>query len=86
MSTNISKQKRDDLIGKIKSIRLHIEKSLDDENKANLLSYLGELEKEVTGKKYGLMFEEHREEIDETMATHTPVLTEQKELFTRVKS
>ena len=35
----------------------------------------------MNGKKYGLVFEEHREEIDEVMDTHTPVLTEEKYLF-----
>jgi len=81
MSTNISKQKRDDLIAKIKSIRSYIAKVEQDENTGSLLVYLSELEKEVKGKKYGLVFEEHRESIDETLETHTPVLVEEKELF-----
>ena len=42
---------------------------------------LSDLEKDVNGKKYGLVFEEHREEIDEVLDTHTPVLTEGKDLF-----
>lgn len=81
MSTNISKQKRDDLIGKIKAIRTYIASAQQDENTGALLTYLNELEKEVKAKKYGLVFEEHRENIDETLATHTPVLTEEKNLF-----
>lgn len=81
MSTNISKQKRDDLIGKIKAIRTYIASAQQDENTGALLTYLSELEKEVKAKKYGLVFEEHREKIDETLATHTPVLTEEKDLF-----
>jgi adenine-specific DNA-methyltransferase len=35
----------------------------------------------VNGKKFGLVFEEHREDIDEVLDTHTPVLTEERELF-----
>lgn len=81
MSTNISKQKRDDLIGKIKAIRTYIASAQQDENTGALLTYLSELEKEVKAKKYGLIFEEHREKIDKTLATHTPVLTEEKDLF-----
>ena len=81
MSTNISKIHREDLIDKIKTIRMHIAKAEQDENSANLLGYLSELEKEVKGRKYGLVFEEHRETIDEIMDTHTPVLAEDKELF-----
>lgn len=81
MSTNISKQKREDLLNKIKEIRNYIAASQQDENTGNLLSYLSDLEKDVNGKKYGLVFEEHREKIDEVLDTHTPVLSEEKDLF-----
>lgn len=79
--TNISKKKRDDLLDKIKQIRAFIAAAPQDENTGNLLSYLSELEKDVNGNKYGLVFEEHREEIDEVLDTHTPVLTEEADLF-----
>lgn len=81
MSVNISKQRREDLLAKIKDIRTFISAAPQDENTGNLLSYLSELEKDVCGKKYGLVFEEHREEIDEVLATHSPVLTEQGDLY-----
>lgn len=81
MSTNISKQKREDLLEKIKAIRTFISTAPQDENTGNLLTYLSDLEKDVNGKKYGLIFEEHREEIDEVLATHTPVLAENSNLF-----
>ncbi len=81
MSTNISKQKREDLLAKIKEIRTFISAAPQDENTGNLLAYLSELEKDVNGKKYGLIFEEHREDIDELLASHTPVLSEQDNLF-----
>ncbi len=78
---NISKQKREDLLNKIEEIRKYISNAPQDENTGNLLSYLSEIEKDVIGKKYGLVFEEHREDIDEVLDTHTPVLTENKDLF-----
>ena len=81
MSTNKTKQKREDLLNKIKEIRTFIASAPQDENTGNLLSYLSDLEKDVNGKKYGLVFEEHREEIDEVLDTHTPVLTEEEDLF-----
>lgn len=81
MSTNISKQKHDELLRKIQEIRTYIATAEQDENTARLLSYLSDLTKDVNGKKYGLIFEEHREEIDEILDTHTPVLTEEKDLF-----
>lgn len=81
MSTNVSKQKREDLLAKIKLIRTYIATAPQDENTANLLAYLSELEKDIDAKKYGLVFEEHREEIDEVLASHTPVLSEDGSLF-----
>ena len=81
MSTNISKQKREGLLAKINKIRTFVSSAPQDENTGNLLSYLSELEKDVNGKKYGLVFEEHRESIDEILETHTPVLSEETDLF-----
>lgn len=81
MSTNVSKEKREKLLAKIKSIKTFIATAPQDENTAQLLSYIADLEKEIKGKKYGLVFEEHREAIDELLETHTPVLTEDESLF-----
>lgn len=78
---NISKQKREDLLAKIGSIREFISAAPQDENTTRLLAYLSDLAKDVNGKKYGLVFEEHREEIDEVLDTHTPVLAEDTDLF-----
>ncbi len=81
MSTNISKEKRNKLISEIKAIRDYIAASPQDENTSNLLTYLSDIEKDIKGKKYGLVFEEHREGIDEILDTHIPVLSEEAELF-----
>ena len=81
MSTNISCEKRKDLISKIEEIKQFIEQNAKDKNAANLLSYLGELTREVNGKKYGLVFEEHREGIDEVLENNAPVFVEDKKLF-----
>jgi adenine-specific DNA-methyltransferase len=81
MSTNVSKQKRKELVGKIKAIHKYIAATKQDENTRNMLTWLSDIEKEINAKKFGLVFEEHREAIDETLETHTPVLTENKKLF-----
>lgn len=81
MSINISKKKRDDLLDKIKEIRKYIASAPQDENTGNLLLYLNQIEKDINGKKYGLVFEEHREKINDILDTHAPVLEEDKELF-----
>ncbi len=81
MSTNISKQHREDLLEKIKQIRNYIAKAPQDTNTGNLLQYLDELVKDVKGKKYGLVFEEHKEAIDEILENNVPVLKEDESLF-----
>ena len=81
MSTNISKLHREDLLGKIQQIRNYIAKAPQDANTGNLLQYLNELTKDVKGKKYGLVFEQHREAIDDILDKNTPVLVEDKSLF-----
>ena len=81
MSTNISKLHREDLLNKIRQIRNYIASAPQDKNTGHFLQYLDELTKDVKGKKYGLVFEQHREQIDEILSTHTPVLIEQKDLF-----
>lgn len=81
MTTNISKEKRDILVNKIKEIKQFIASSPQDENTSTLLSYIADIEKDIKGKKYGLVFEEHKEAIDELLESHTPVLSEEKDLF-----
>lgn len=81
MTTNISKEKREILINKIKEIKQFIASSPQDENTSTLLSYIADIEKDIKGKKYGLVFEEHKEAIDEKLKNNTPVLSEEKDLF-----
>lgn len=81
MSTNVSKEKREQLVAKIKEIKSYIASAPQDENTARLLAYIADIEKDIKGKKYGLVFEEHREAIDEILERNTPVLTEEKDLF-----
>ena len=65
----------------MEALRQAILAAPDDENRTQLLTYLADLQREVNGKKYGLVFEEHREQIDEDLESHVPVLTEDKEAF-----
>ena len=81
MSTNLSKQKREDLLNKIEEIRKFLKTNLYDENARKLMGYLGELTAQINGQKYGLVFEEHKEAIDEKLENNLPVLTEEKDLF-----
>ena len=81
MSTNVSKEKREKLVEKIKAIKTYIATAEQDENTARLLTYIAEIEKDIKGKKYGLVFEEHRESIDEELENNLPVLVEDEPLF-----
>lgn len=81
MSTNVSKEKRNLLIKKIEDIKTFILSSPQDDNTAQLLTYISDIEKDIKGKKYGLVFEEHRESIDEVLENNLPVLTEDADLF-----
>ena len=81
MSINVSKEKREQLVEKIKAIKTYIATAPQDENTAHLLTYIAEIEKDIKGKKYGLVFEEHREGIDEVLKSNLPVLCEDESLF-----
>lgn len=79
MSTNISKVKREELLRQVAEIRSKLLEN-KDENTEKLLVYLSNIEKDIDGKKYGLVFEEHREAVDELLECHVPVLVEDESL------
>lgn len=79
MSTNISKVKREELLRQVAEIRNKLMEH-QDENTNQLLVYLSNIEKDINGKKYGLVFEEHREAVDELLENHVPVLVEEESL------
>ena len=81
MSRNISKEKREMLVNEINKIKQYISQCPQDENTFTLLSYIADIEKDIKGKKYGLVFEEHKEKIDEILENNVPILTEEKDLF-----
>ena len=82
---NLSKLRRDELIGKIGEIKSFLEKS-SDTNAVRLLRFAAEVEREVREKKFGLVFEEHCENIDMLLEENLPVLTEVKKRYLAGKS
>ena len=79
---NISKVRREQLLSEVAAIKSFLERSAGtDTNAVRLLSFVAELEKEVRGKKYGLVFEEHRERVDVELDENIPVLQEVKGRF-----
>ena len=65
---NLSKMRRDRLIAYIERLK---QEHTDDES----LMLFNELETALTEKRYGLVFEEHTEQIDELIRENIPVLT-----------
>ncbi len=84
---NLSKARRERLVAEVGAIRAYLERSAGtDTNATRLLEFAAELEKEVRGKKYGLVFEEHRERVDVELDENLPVLTEVKGRFLAAKN
>ena len=77
MSINVSKVRKEELIKKIDLIRKHL---LDNAPDSELESYLNDLSAELKFNKYGLVFEEHVEKIDNELLTKIPVFSENKNL------
>lgn len=69
---NLSKVKREKLLSKLELLKQQI----DDED---MIATLNEVETELTKKKYGLVWEEHSEEVDEQMKFNIPIFVEDKD-------
>lgn len=69
---NLSQIKREKMLAFLETLR---EQHDDDES----LIAINQIERELTSKKYGLVWEEHEEEVDVKMQTHIPVFTEVEE-------
>ncbi len=69
---NLSQIKREKMLAFLEALK---EQHDDDES----LMAINQIEKELTAKKYGLVWEEHEEEVDVKTQTHIPVFTEAKE-------
>ncbi|MBR6984816.1 MAG: site-specific DNA-methyltransferase [Ruminococcus sp.] len=65
---NLSQERREKMLAFLETLK---EQHSDDES----LIALGEIERELKAKKYGLVWEEHEEEVDVKMRTHIPVFT-----------
>ncbi len=68
---NLSQIKREKMLAFLEALK---GQHSDDES----LIAINQIEHELTSKKYGLVWEEHEEEVDEKMKTSIPVFTEDK--------
>jgi len=69
---NLSQTKRNQMLGFLKKLEAQ---HSDDES----LMAINQIEKELTSKKYGLVWEEHEEAVDVKMIENIPVFTEIKD-------
>lgn len=72
MSTNLSKIKREKMLDTISKIKENV-------NDEETLKNLSLIEYELTKKKYGLVWEEHEEKVDEELKTQIPTFEEVKD-------
>ena len=70
---NLSQEKRQRMLALLDKIKE------EHKNNDEILAALGEIENELTSKKYGLVWEKHEEEVDRMMQDNIPVFTEIKE-------
>lgn len=84
MKNNLSKIKREDLLEKIQKLKDFIISQNTGDNSDEYITFLNEFEKELFKKKYGLVFEEHEEEMDRIFNSTCDVLVEDKSL--RIKT
>lgn len=76
---NLSQIKREEMLRFLEGIK---EQHSDDAS----LTAISQIERELTSKKYGLVWEAHEEEADLKMRTHIPVFTEKREIVGNPKS
>lgn len=69
MSINLSKKRRDNMLSFLKELKKKMEDKED-------LRKLIEIERTLQEKKYGLIWEEHKEKIDEILERNIPILRE----------
>jgi len=77
---NLSKARREELSRKVDEIQMFLSLS-EDPNAVRLRQFAAELAQEVRTKKYGLVFERHKERVDVELEESLPVLTEDKKRF-----
>ena len=70
---NLSQQRRQRMLDFLQKVR---DKNKDDDE---ALVAIGEIENELVEKKYGLVWEEHSEEVERRMLGEVPVFVEEKE-------
>ena len=83
MSTNISREKREQLLQKLEDLKKYILLREDSEAADAYLPTLNEAQNAIRARRYELVYEEHREAADDRLLSHLPVLTEEKALAIR---
>ena len=79
MNKNLSQQNKAKLLENLAAIKAYL-KGADAEDAARLIACVEELEADLRARRYGLVYEEHREEIEELLERCNPILTEEGEL------
>ena len=80
MSKNLSKQNKTQLLENLAAVKAYLRAAEKTEETKALIARVEEVEADLRASRYGLVYEEHREEVEELLAQCTPVLKEETEL------
>ena len=81
MSKNLSKENKARLLEDLARVKAYLKTAENAEERERLIACIEDVESDLHSRRYGLVFEEHREEVEELLEKFRPVLHEETELF-----
>ena len=81
MSKNLSKQNKAQLLENLAAIKAYLKTAENTQEVQTLIAYVDEVAADLHARRYGLVYEEHREDVEDLLERFLPVLKEEKELF-----
>lgn len=80
MSKNLSKQNKAQLLENLAAVKAYLKAAEKTDETKGLIACVEEVEADIRARRYGLVYEEHREEIEELLERCIPVLREEQTL------
>ena len=81
MSKNLSKENKTKLLEDLARVKAHLSAGEKNEETARLIACIDEVEADLKSRRYGLVFEEHREEVEELLERCKPILQEEPSMY-----
>ena len=77
MSRNLSKENKTKLLEDLAKVKAYLKSSEQTDEQSRLISCIEEVEADLKTRRYGLVFEEHREEVEDLLERFQPTLKEE---------